>query len=48
VTSNSRSGWALLTALCAVVAVIRRAGPTVPHGPSKCVATLAAAALAVF
>ena len=37
----------LLTAVLAVVAVIRRAGSTVPHGPSMCLASAAAAALAL-
>ena len=35
----------LLTAVWAIVAVIARSGPTVPHGPSMCLATLIAAAL---
>ena len=35
----------LLTAIWACVAVIRRSSSTVPHGPSMCLATLAAAAL---
>ena len=34
----------LLTAVWAVVAVIRRAGSTVPHGPSMCLASAAAVA----
>ncbi|MFY9919269.1 MAG: A24 family peptidase [Mycobacterium sp.] len=37
----------LLTAIWACVAVIRRSSSTVPHGPSMCVATLAAAALVI-
>jgi leader peptidase (prepilin peptidase)/N-methyltransferase len=36
----------LLTALCGVVGMVR-GGNTVPHGPSMCVATAAAAALAL-
>jgi leader peptidase (prepilin peptidase)/N-methyltransferase len=39
-------GAPLLTALWGVVAVLRRSGPTVPHGPSMCAASAAAAALA--
>lgn len=38
-------GAPLLTALWGVVAVLRRSGPAVPHGPSMCLATVAAAAL---
>jgi len=38
----------LLTAVWAVVAVIRRTGSTVPHGPSMCLAAMAACALAVL
>jgi leader peptidase (prepilin peptidase)/N-methyltransferase len=41
-------GAPVFTALWAIVAVLRRSGPTVPHGPSMCAATLAATALAVF
>ena len=37
----------LLTAIWACVAVIRRSSSTVPHGPSMCLATLAAAALVI-
>lgn len=37
----------LLTAIWACVAVIRRSSSTVPHGPSMCLATLAAVALVV-
>jgi leader peptidase (prepilin peptidase) / N-methyltransferase len=37
----------LLTAAWGITAIIRRTGPTVPHGPSMCAATLAATALAV-
>jgi leader peptidase (prepilin peptidase)/N-methyltransferase len=40
-------GAPLLTAVCAIVAVLRRSGPTVPHGPSMCVAAATATALAV-
>jgi leader peptidase (prepilin peptidase) / N-methyltransferase len=47
--------WALsalaapvLTAGWAIVVVYRRTGPTVPHGPSMCVATAAGCALAVL
>lgn len=38
----------LLTAGWAVVAVLRGSGKTVPHGPSMCVAAVAATALAVL
>ena len=38
----------LLTAALACVAVIRRSSSTVPHGPSMCLATLAAAALVIL
>jgi leader peptidase (prepilin peptidase) / N-methyltransferase len=38
----------LLTALLACVAVACRSDATVPHGPSMCVATVAAAMLAVL
>lgn len=42
-------GAPLLTAIWALVAVIGRAeSRTVPHGPSMCLATVAAAALAVM
>jgi leader peptidase (prepilin peptidase)/N-methyltransferase len=41
-------GAPLLTALWGVVAVLRRSGPTVPHGPSMCVASAGAVALAVL
>jgi leader peptidase (prepilin peptidase)/N-methyltransferase len=37
----------LLTAGWAVVAVLCRSGPTVPHGPSMCLAAAMATALAV-
>ena len=38
----------LLTAVWAVVAVIRRTGSAVPHGPSMCLASAAAVALAIW
>ena len=38
----------LLTAMWAVVAVYRRSGSAVPHGPSMCVATMAAVALVIL
>ncbi len=38
----------LLTAAWAVVALIRRAGPAVPHGPSMCLASAAAVAMATW
>src|SRR5258707_5451799 len=41
-------GAPLLTAGWAIVAVLRRSGPTVPHGPSMCLAAVSATALAVF
>jgi leader peptidase (prepilin peptidase) / N-methyltransferase len=37
----------LMTAGWAVVAMLRRSGQTVPHGPSMCLAAAAATALAV-
>lgn len=40
-------GAPLLTAGWAVVAMLRRSGQTVPHGPSMCLAAVAATALAV-
>ena len=40
-------GAPLLTAGWAIVAVLRRSGQTVPHGPSMCVAAVTASALAV-
>ena len=40
-------GAPLLTAGWAIVAVLRRSGPTVPHGPSMCLAAVGATALAV-
>jgi leader peptidase (prepilin peptidase)/N-methyltransferase len=41
-------GAPLLTAGCAVVAVLRRSGNTVPHGPSMCLAAVTATALAII
>jgi leader peptidase (prepilin peptidase)/N-methyltransferase len=38
----------LLTAVWAIVVMLRRAGSTVPHGPSMCLAAVAACALAVL
>ena len=38
----------LLTAAWACVALVRRSNSTVPHGPSMCLATLAATMLAIF
>jgi leader peptidase (prepilin peptidase) / N-methyltransferase len=38
-------GAPLLTAATAVVAVLRRTGPAVPHGPSMCLASVAAVGL---
>jgi leader peptidase (prepilin peptidase)/N-methyltransferase len=40
-------GAPLLTAGWAIVAVLRRSGETVPHGPSMCLSAVAATALAV-
>ncbi|MDT5058691.1 MAG: hypothetical protein QOF66_7057, partial [Mycobacterium sp.] len=40
-------GAPLLTAAWAIVAVPRRSGQTVPHGPSMCLAAVAASALTV-
>jgi leader peptidase (prepilin peptidase) / N-methyltransferase len=40
-------GAPLLTAGWAVVAVVRRTGNTVPHGPSMCLAAATATALAI-
>jgi leader peptidase (prepilin peptidase) / N-methyltransferase len=37
----------LLTALWGLVAVLRRSGTAVPHGPSMCLASVAAVALAL-
>lgn len=41
-------GAPLLTAMLATVIAVRDRTATVPHGPSMCVASLAAAALVVF
>lgn len=41
-------GAPLLTAAAAVVAVLRRTGPAVPHGPSMCLASVVAMTLAVL
>ena len=41
-------GAPLLTAATALVAVLRRSGPSVPHGPSMCLVSIAAMSLAVF
>lgn len=41
-------GAPLLTAIWALVALTRRSSSTVPHGPSMCIATLAASALAML
>jgi leader peptidase (prepilin peptidase)/N-methyltransferase len=41
-------GAPLLTAATAVVAVLRRSGPSVPHGPSMCLASIVAMSLAVL
>jgi leader peptidase (prepilin peptidase) / N-methyltransferase len=38
----------LLTAVWAIVVMLRRAGSTVPHGPSMCLAAVVASALAVL
>ena len=38
----------LLTAVIALVSIIRRSGATVPHGPSMCLATVGAVALAIL
>jgi leader peptidase (prepilin peptidase)/N-methyltransferase len=38
----------LFTAVIALVSIIRRSEATVPHGPSLCLATLAAAMLAIL
>jgi leader peptidase (prepilin peptidase) / N-methyltransferase len=40
-------GAPLLTAVCAVAAVLCRSGPVVPHGPSMCLAAVSASALVV-
>jgi leader peptidase (prepilin peptidase)/N-methyltransferase len=41
-------GAPLLTAVAGVITAARRRGALVPHGPSMCVASLAAVGLAVF
>jgi leader peptidase (prepilin peptidase)/N-methyltransferase len=41
-------GAPLLTAATAMVALLRRSGPSVPHGPSMCLASIAAMSLAVL
>ena len=41
-------GAPVLTAGWAVVAMLRRSGPTVPHGPSMCLTAATATALAVI
>ena len=41
-------GAPMLTAGSAVVATLRRSGPTVPHGPSMCLAAATATALAAI
>jgi len=41
-------GAPVLTAGWAIVAALRRSGPTVPHGPSMCLAAGTATSLAVF
>jgi leader peptidase (prepilin peptidase)/N-methyltransferase len=41
-------GAQLLTVSLALVTVLRRSGPTVPHGPSMCIAAATATALAVL
>lgn len=41
-------GAPLLTAIWALVALTRRSSSTVPHGPSMCIATLAASAAAML
>lgn len=41
-------GAPLLTGVWALVTVIGRSGSTVPHGPSMCVAALAAVALVIL
>jgi leader peptidase (prepilin peptidase)/N-methyltransferase len=42
------TGAPLLTAVCAVVVLLRRHDRTVPHGPSMCLASAAAVALGTF
>jgi len=41
-------GAPLLTAATAVVAVLRRSGPSVPHGPSMCLASVVAVSLVLL
>jgi leader peptidase (prepilin peptidase) / N-methyltransferase len=41
-------GAPLLPAVIGLVAVLRRSGPTVPHGPSMCLASAAALGLALL
>ena len=41
-------GAPLLTAVWAIVAVVRRSASTVPHGPSMCLAAAAACVLVVL
>lgn len=41
-------GAPMMTAVVGTVAALRGRGPVVPHGPSMCAASLAAAALAVL
>ena len=41
-------GAPLLTAVAGAIGAVRRRGAPVPHGPSMCVASLAAVGLAVF
>jgi leader peptidase (prepilin peptidase) / N-methyltransferase len=41
-------GAPLLTAATAMVALLRRSGPAVPHGPSMCLASIAALSLAAL
>ncbi|AEF36337.1 MULTISPECIES: prepilin peptidase [Mycobacteriaceae] len=38
----------LLTGLCGLIAACARRGPTVPHGPSMCLASAVAAGLGMF
>ncbi len=48
VWSFAAIGAPLLTATMASIAVLRRSGPTVPHGPSMCLATVTALGLALL
>ena len=41
-------GAPLLTAVCAVIVLLRQQDRTVPHGPSMCLASAAAVALGTF